>query len=674
MASRKITQPSRKIPSHADSKRYIEEASRHSVAIIGAGPRGIGLLERLCTTAPDLMSGRALTVHLVDPFPPGPGRVWRSMQSPLLQMNSRVQDVTMYDPAVTGLSDAKPSLLDWVEAIRAGRLRADIEPSLLAEMNTIASGHFATRRLLGAYLDWCFREILTELPDMIKVRTHTASAIDVTGEPDGPQRVRLDTGLDLFPIDAVVFTIGLLEAEPDRQEQDMLDFATRHGAKYMPSGFTTDLELSDIGSGDTVLVRGFGLACTDLMVLLTEGRGGEFSTTAGQMVYKPSGAEPRLYVGSRRGVPYLPKPSYSLPAMPAALPRFFGPREVSQLAARQTPLDFWSDVWPLMAKEIGWGYYHELFISHPDRVRIDFDEFTERYTSVDHASDDLRALIEQAVPDETDRLDLHTIDRPLEELLFTHMGELAERLEEHIENMLYRRTDAEFSAELGAFNAVLSAGYSLTQLVATGAFAVESQIRDVNGWWSRFNKYFTAGPPPRRLRELMALSRAGIVSFLGPDMWVRTDECTGAFHAGGSAHPVVVTATCLVEARLSKRSLPRVVSPLLRTLYARGEIQEEQHGAEGSGVASGRICISATDYRLIDKFGGQHPRRFALGPYTSVNSPSPFIKSSVRGVPFQENNTLAGEILRILASQSTGWFKDDLESFNQRRRARIVTH
>jgi hypothetical protein len=50
-----------------------------SVALVGAGPRGTSVLERLCASAPELLPpGARLTVHVVDPAPPGAGRVWRT--------------------------------------------------------------------------------------------------------------------------------------------------------------------------------------------------------------------------------------------------------------------------------------------------------------------------------------------------------------------------------------------------------------------------------------------------------------------------------------------------------------------------------------------------------------------------------------------------------------------
>jgi FAD-NAD(P)-binding len=70
-----------------------------AVVIVGAGPRGTGLLERLIANAPELLPDGALTVHVVDPYPAGAGHLWRREQSPLLWANSMAQDVTMFTDA-----------------------------------------------------------------------------------------------------------------------------------------------------------------------------------------------------------------------------------------------------------------------------------------------------------------------------------------------------------------------------------------------------------------------------------------------------------------------------------------------------------------------------------------------------------------------------------------------
>ena len=53
-------------------------------------------------------------------------------------------------------------------------------------------------------------------------------------------------------------------------------------------------------------------------------------------------------------------------APPAPLPRFLDDETIDRLADRGS-LDFRRDVLPLVVKEVGWAYYHELFLAHPDR-------------------------------------------------------------------------------------------------------------------------------------------------------------------------------------------------------------------------------------------------------------------------------------------------------------------
>ena len=96
---------------------------RRSVVVVGAGPRGVGVLERLAASAGEfgVGPGAELDVHLVDPYPPGAGRIWRHEQSSLLWMNSMAADVTMFTddsvrcdgPIVPG-----PSLYEWAEQVR----------------------------------------------------------------------------------------------------------------------------------------------------------------------------------------------------------------------------------------------------------------------------------------------------------------------------------------------------------------------------------------------------------------------------------------------------------------------------------------------------------------------------------------------------------------------------
>ncbi|MEV5646877.1 FAD/NAD(P)-binding protein [Nocardia sp. NPDC052254] len=631
-----------------------QPASPAAVAIVGAGPKGVGVLERICASAPELLGEHHLVIHLIDPYPPGPGRVWRHDQSPLLLMNSKAADVTMFtDDTVRceGPPMPGPTLAEWIAQVRDGTLSLDVDPDLREELHRATPATFHTRRMQGAYLSWCYRRILDTRPDSVEVRVHTTEAVDLTESDDGDQLVWLRDETQPLRADVVVLTVGHLDGETDEAGWSLSDFADRHGRKYFPPGYTADTDLSPIESGEAVLVRGFGLAFIDLLTLLTEGRGGRYTTAAdGELVYRRSGAEPTLYIGSRRGVPYRPKPGYGLLGAAAELPRFFSPDEIAGLAARPGPIRFRPDLWPLIAKELGWGYYTELFTAHPQRVRMEFAEFADLYRELDWDSVELRTLVAKAVPAETDRFDPVALDSPLVEVTAADASALATRVREHIAQVLDRGGDSAFSADLGAVNAMLSVFRQLPAAVATGKLDPASQLFDVDGWWFGFFSYIGSGPPRARLEELLALERAGVVTFVGPEMWVATDEKRGLFLGGSRKALGTVTATTLVDARLPPPDVTRTTNPIVRALHDRGRLGAERLVGETTAYSTGRIHTSGIDGQLFDIDGVVHPRRFALGPHTSLRIAGAFSRPRTNALGFRENDSVARQVLRLVGA------------------------
>ncbi|WP_233611294.1 FAD/NAD(P)-binding domain-containing protein [Amycolatopsis sp. WAC 01376] len=622
------------------------------LAVVGAGPRGVGVLERLGANAAELLGGRRLVVHLIDPFPAGAGRVWRFEQSPLLRMNSMPEDVTVFTDdtvKIDGPIRQGPSLIEWARLVRAGILDAEVDDSLRAELEALQNDHFPTRRLQSAYLTWFHRKVLAELPAGIEVVEHRTRAVRL--EDGDPQSLWLEDRAEPLEVDAVLFTVGHLDAEPDDRETALADFAARHDLAYYPAGYTADVDYSAIGPGETVLVRGFGLAFVDLMLLLTEGRGGRFEEQAcGGLKYHPSGAEPVLHIGSRRGVPYHAKIGYRPRGKPLRLPRFFDAYAIERLCAVPGRIDFRRDVWPLISKEIAWAYYSELFTAHPERVRMDFAVFADAFA--DAAPDELTALVARAVPAPDDRLDLDRLDRPMAGAEFGTAEEYGKELREYVEADLSRRSDSEYSADLGAFMALLSVMGQLPALIQTGRLDAASQLSDLDGWFLGFFSYFASGPPPRRLEELLALQEAGLVSFLGAEMRISADEDRRSFVATGASFPGETEARTLVEARLPEPSITRASDVLLRQLRDNGALGEEAVAdpVTGDRLLAGRIHTRVSDGRMLDGEGRPHPRRFALGPHTSARSAGAFTRPRTNAIPFRQNDIVAREILRLAVS------------------------
>jgi GNAT superfamily N-acetyltransferase len=625
-----------------------------SIVIVGGGPRGSGLLERLVANVPELLGTAPLVVHVVEPHTLGAGRIWRYDQSPLLWANSQAEGMTMFTDAscrIDGPVVPGPTFLRWAALPHPV---GPATPELEAERAGVRGLTFPTRRLLTEYLAWGFWRTVRQAPENVTVQVHTDRAVDVTDTPDGRQLVHLQRAAEPLVADTVLLAQGHLFANALGAGAHLAQAAAQHGLTYLPEDYTADSDLSVLTPGQPVLVRGAGLAFIDLMVLVTEGRGGRFTQQGDRLVYHPSGREPRLFVGSRRGVPYHSKLTYRLPGPPTPHPRFLTPQAVDALLARPVgELDFRADVWPLMAKELAFGHYYQLFTTHPEAVRTDWPTFEVAFAAHPWGSGALADAVAEAVPDPADRFDPDALDRPLRGVRLADAEALQQHLVAYVEADLARRGDLRYSADLGVFNALLAVLEPLLRVA--GQLSATSAVTDAP-WFTGFFSYVASGPPPRRLHELLALVRAGIVSFLGADVEVTLRPAEGtraaAFVATSATVPGEVTARALVEARIPRVSLTGTTDPLLRTLQARGAVSEATlwQADTGRAVPTGRLLVAPGSCQVVDVHGHAHPARHAFGAGTSAATAGAFSRPGTNAAYFRQNDRAARHVLVRLAA------------------------
>ncbi|PRY17168.1 FAD/NAD(P)-binding protein [Kineococcus rhizosphaerae] len=622
-----------------------------SLLFVGAGPRTLGVLDRLGAHAS--ATGADVDVHVVDPHPAGAGRIWRADQHPLLWMNSRAADVTVLPDASSRLDGpvrTGPTLYAWLDEHRADLVAgfaATGQEALRREVLGVREGTFVSRALGSRYLGWAWERVVTDLPPTVRLHTHRTRVVDVVdqvpGQVTGPARqaVRLEDGTELV-VDAVVLAQGHPDVVPGPRERAARAFADRHGLRYVEPGYTSDLGLTEdedtLRPGADVLVAGMGLAFVDLVVLLTQGRGGRFTDGPDGLVYHPSGREPVLHVGSRRGVPYRSKITYVLDERPP-LPRFFTPQA---LGAHGT-LNLRRDLWPLVAKELAGAHYHELFRSHPGRTTGDAPGFDREFAGLPWGSAALDDLVSRAVPDPRDRFDLHRLDRPLDGWWGSSAQEVHRRVHDHVAADVARRADPAYSMDAAVFHALLSCYVTVAGLAHSGRLDPESVV-EVDGWWHGLFSYLASGPPPRRLLELLALADAGVVRFLGGDVRIAPDEVGGCWTARSANSPAVVSATTLVDARLPEARITASADPLLRNLTHRGHVSE---------LGNGRLVVDPAQ-RLVHTDGSVHPRRFGLGPWVAGGGwAAAFARPNLDAGFFRLNDRVAQELLRVAGTGGT---------------------
>lgn len=620
------------------------------LVVVGAGPRAVMLLERLLARHP---AGQALRVDLIDPHPPGAGRIWRHDQSPLLKLNSMARDVTVFTDdtcTIDGPVRPGPALDEWAALVRDGRLPDVVvdDEGVAAEIAGLRGDGFPTRRLHSHYLDWFWRTTVAGAPAGVEItwRQDRVTGVD-TASPGHVVRL---AGGDELPADVVVYATGHTASEPDAAVAALREAATAAGLTYVPPDFTADADLSALDPGTGVIVRGMGLAAIDLVVLLAEGRGGRFSRgDDGALRYEPSGLEPVLHLGSRRGVPYRSKVSSQLQGDAPVL-EVVTPEAIAALVARDAPVDFERDVWPLIGRELVWAHYRELCTGHADRVRVSWAQFREVLAVWDGTTASLRAYVAQVVPDPLDRFDVAQLDRPLAGERFADAEALQQRLRRHIDDDLTLRTSQQHSASQAVFLGVLLSFLALAD-VPTERWSARSRAVSLPVTWHTFFSYVASGPPAHRLDELLALSHAGVVRFLGPDVEVRIEPARG-FVATSPSVPGETVAGALVDAWLPGSAAGRSVDAAVRELAA-------VHGAE-LVVADdeftgslGRIDVDA-DGRVRGRDGEARAGLFAIGPFTSATEAGAFTRPRSNALSLRVTDAVAAAVeAELLAVAST---------------------
>ncbi|MEU8872894.1 FAD/NAD(P)-binding protein [Streptomyces javensis] len=640
----------------------------HAIAVVGAGPRGTSVLERLCASAPELAPGTPLTVHMVDPSPPGAGRVWRTAQPGELLMNTVASQVTLFTDASVecgGPVRTGPSLYEWVSA-------RGLAPGL-------GPDDYPSRALYGRYLEWVFGEVVRGAPDTVTVRTHRARAVRLEERADGTQALTLDDGSRLEGLRAVVLAQGHLPAATDATERRYAAHAERYGLRYYPPANPADVDLSLIAPGEPVLLRGLGLNFFDHMALLTAGRGGTFvPDVRGGLVYRPSGLEPRLYAGSRRGIPYHARGDNAKGPCGRHTPLLLTPDVLGHFRKRADagdPPDFLTEIWPLVAKEAETVYYETLLtLRAPDTHTPESPaapeapetpepgsgtpapfipaHFRRHFLATEHGSpEEAAVLAEYGIP-EAERWSWDAVAEPYRGRRFTGRDDFRRWL------LAYAHQDAAH-ARLGNVEGPVKAALDVLRdlrnevrlIVDHGGLTGASRRAHLDRWYTPLNAFLSIGPPRRRIEEMAALIEAGVLDILGPRLEVTlVSPDQGGAEAGFAARSAEVpgppvAATTLIEARLPEPDVRRTADELLIHLLATGQCRP--HRVEG--YETGGIDVTTAPYRLVDAQGRPHPRRFALGvPTEGVHwVTAAGARPGVNSVTLCDTDAVARAVLRV---------------------------
>lgn len=574
-----------------------------SLVVVGLGPRGVICIERLSALLPDSGVERC-ELHLVEEFEPGAGKVWATDQPRELCMNTLAGAVTLFtDESYTGPGPILPgpTQYEWCLAVRehlsggSWSLDAPLRDAVRhggyeRELAEIRPESHPSRALYGEYLVWCYDRALGRLPASVSLQVHATRATAVEDD-NGRCVVALATG-ERLAADAVVLATGWLDVGPTGSETALGDAVADAGLTWVTPDSPILQDLTDVPAGEPVIARGLGMGFFDTMALLTIGRGGRFEPSGepGGLTYEPSGQEPVLYVGSRRGIPYRAKSLYGGLPPAAALEHLRG----RDWSAVPRPIHYVREVWPLVVRDAYTAYYRTLYEQRPEAFEDGLDPVLAAISAASPES-----VAEDVAPHVTpaSRFVLSRLSDPAggsydspatyDAFIATYLADDLAEAEQGVQSAL----------KAGLWSISASRKFVI-HLLTFGESDATSHDEGL-GSLLAFGGMVGSGPPAFRNRQLLALQRAGLVHFVGPSMKVGVrdghfEACSPAV-AGSS-----VRSRVLVDAWMRNHDLARTRDSLITSLVQAGRARPYTRvGPDGTPRASASPDIDPVTSRLV---------------------------------------------------------------------------
>jgi hypothetical protein len=556
------------------------------------------------TARQELRPGSDVAVHVIEPGTPGSG-VYDVNQPDYLLLNNACGELSLY-PFETELDQPcyAVGLYDW--AVRRGYRWVGDRCVIATSGAPLEPHHFLPRRLMGEYLQWFYRALLTGAPAGVHIVHHPTAAIDLVARRDGSEEVHLADGGTVV-VDHVIVTSGHTANQEAQDRGRVLD--------PYPVGSYVDV----IPAEATVAVAGMGLVAIDVVTALTAGRGGTFVENAGGLRYRPSGREPRVQLFCRSGLPFSAKSVTGRDRSDVYKPLICTDEALDRLSGRRhghrRPVDVRGQLLPLLFGEMNARYYAQVAFQASGTAAAGA-AVRERLGA---------AWVTGRFEQELSRVASRYGSFDAEALFFGRQPkyECGEDYEQFVYQSL---TDDLREAEVpGGASPVKSAAEvfrifrdRMRTVVEQGGLSLDSYLDFNADICSRIHR-LVAGPPALRSRQMLALMDAGVVRMpYGPapargGVPAQPGQTTSRSRVSSTAltRPYLEDVDIMIRGHLEEPRIAGSASPLLTQLYDRGRVSQFRYGE----VAVGSVDLTP-DSHPIDIEGRQQPRISIFGVMT----------------------------------------------------------
>ena len=564
------------------------------IGIIGVGPRGLALLERIVANERQRPSGQ-IEILVFEPNAPGAG-CHDPAQSDIYLVNTVAGQLTVFadasvvdaGPVVDG-----PSFHQWLNE------QSDIGAgNLLGGARASPEGYYG-RSLFGRYLQWAFRYVCALAPPHVKIIVKAAAVIRAHRDDDA---WILETAKAKMRVDYLFLTTG--HTKPSHRPADE-PASCGPATLVVDDPYPVQGKLAAIGPGMTVAIEGMGLTSFDVIAELTIGRGGRFVTDAsGDKQYVRSGREPRIVVYSRSGIPLSARAVNQKGVSNQYRARFLLLKHVRELRSTRK-LDFVADVLPLLVADMEFAYYDAYLRERGDAEQA--TAFCNEFAARDE--DQRRQLVERCIP-EADRFSWQRLVAPVPDRALASRDSFGHWLRGHLQEDLREARKGNVDSPLKAACDVLrDLRDNLRAAVEFGGLTEASHRWVLTELMPVMNR-LAVGPPQTRVSELLALMEAGVLEAdFGPGAECRTAAEGGLMRVTATRWPGHSTEVhALVKARIPMHSPRDDASPLLRGLLDDGYLRLYRNG----DFHAGGIEIDR-NHNWVSAAGKVIPNAWALG-------------------------------------------------------------
>ena len=572
-----------------------------TVVIVGSGPRGLSILERIAAIIIEKEYNECVNIYLIDSLAIGTGRIWRTEQPECLIMNTIAGEVSAFSgPYNTGevKPGSGPSLLEWWKKNNP---------------NSSQPISFAPRAIYGYYMKYVLSIIENYLPKNINLIKLKLTVLDLV---DFKEKYNVICSNDIeISADKVILTTGHAVNKCEGLQENYFNFSSKFKKlNYFKGDSVADMNLDKIREKSNVGIIGLGLSFFDVVASLTVGRGGIFYENSDEELrYMPSGREPYLFAGSRSGYPVLARGVNQKSFDYKYKPIIFTP-DFAKKIRKEGKIEFKKDVFPYILAEINLVYFKTIIKNKFGKNLSNLFQNEVIENNIISSDEIIRIANTYGLYD-IDKIDLEKLISPFNNEIFISSNEFNKKLVNLVEKDITNAKKGNLNSPINACLDVIRDTRSIIrEIVDYGGLTPSSHKNDFIDWYAPLCSFLAAGPPLFRLREMIALIKSGYLTMVGPKVKISCDHEIGHFVMSS---PQILSQQfnieSLIDARIPLTAIQLDESELVKNLIKKGIWTNYINSDKDHSYVTGGVSVTKSPYYPINKLGYADKRIHVLG-------------------------------------------------------------